>query len=155
MLLILSHMTCYVGKCDNPLKLIQADIITVGYEDPALEGENITFTYPTGAILSGPNSSACMGNGEWEPDPREVECAHECELVTTGTTMPSVLQVHCIPCINSFLISKKTGAYPLGIQCLPIKIILIKKFMTVDHYCLNTLMTRPTIDRMTKCQCGH
>ena len=22
----------------------------------------------------GPNSSTCMGNGEWEPDPREVRC---------------------------------------------------------------------------------
>ena len=90
MLIILSHMTCYVGKRDNSLKLIQTDIIIVGYEDPALEGENITFTCLSGAILSGPNSSACMGNGEWESDPREVACTRQ--LVTAGTTMPSMPQ---------------------------------------------------------------
>ena len=35
-------------------------------------------------MLSGPNSSTCrgsMGNGEWEPDPREAAC------VDTSTTM--------------------------------------------------------------------
>ena len=57
----LSHLTYYVGKCDNPLKVIQTDVIIVGYEDPPLEGENITFTCPTEAILSEPNSSTCMG----------------------------------------------------------------------------------------------
>ena len=45
-----------------------------------LEGENITFTCPTGAILTGPNMSTCVENEEWEPDPREVECN---VLVTT------------------------------------------------------------------------
>ena len=62
------------------------------HEDPALKGENITFTCLSGAILNGPNSSTCIGNGEWEPDPREVECTHERELVTAGTTMPSMPQ---------------------------------------------------------------
>ena len=79
-------MMYYVGKCDDPLMLIHNDIIIVGYEDPALEGENITFTCPTGAILTGPNSSTCVENGEWEPDPREVECS---VFGTTSTTIPS------------------------------------------------------------------
>ena len=88
----MSHnvLTCYVGKCDDPLELIHSDVIVVGYEDPALEGENVTFTCLSGAILSRSNSSTCMENGEWEPDPSEVECTHEHELVTTGTTMPSM-----------------------------------------------------------------
>ena len=80
------HMMCYVGKCDDPSMLIHNDVIVVGYEDPTLEEENITFTCPTGAILTGPNSSTCVENGEWEPDPRELECS---VLVTTTTTIPS------------------------------------------------------------------
>ena len=79
-------MMCFIGKCDDPSKLIHNDVIIVGYEDPALEGENITFTCPTGAILTGPNTSTCVENGEWEPDPREVECS---VLVTASTTVPS------------------------------------------------------------------
>ena len=46
-------------------------VIPVGYEDPALEGEVITFTCPSGLILTGSNSSICVENEEWESDPRE------------------------------------------------------------------------------------
>ena len=60
-------------------------MIIEGYEDPALEGTNITFTCLEGMTLSGPNSATCMGNGEWEPAIREVECIGG--LVTAGTTM--------------------------------------------------------------------
>ena len=88
-------MASYAGKCSNPLKLIHSDVITVGYEDPALEGANITFTCPTRAILSGPNSSVCMGNGEWEPDPRVVNCTSELHI-TTGTTTSSMPPNSCI-----------------------------------------------------------
>ena len=70
------------AKCYNPGVVIIADLIIDGFEDPALEGENITFTCNNGLILVGPNSSTCMGNGEWEPDPREVNCTGaSCYLV--------------------------------------------------------------------------
>jgi hypothetical protein len=39
-----------------------------------MEGQLITFTCPDGFVLTGPNSSVCARNGEWEPDPREVDC---------------------------------------------------------------------------------
>jgi hypothetical protein len=42
--------------------------------DPALEGTVLSFYCPPQHILVGPNITTCMGNGEWEPDPREVEC---------------------------------------------------------------------------------
>ena len=45
-----------------------------GYVDPALEGQTVTFICPRGLTLNGSNSSMCMENGEWEPDPRKVEC---------------------------------------------------------------------------------
>ena len=62
------------------------DLIIEGYEDPVLEGENITFSCHDGLTLIGPNSSTCM-NGEWEPDPKEVYCTITItELVTTGAS---------------------------------------------------------------------
>ena len=39
-----------------------------------IEGSNVTFSCPPELVLIGPNSSTCMGNGEWEPDPRGVKC---------------------------------------------------------------------------------
>ena len=54
----------------DPVELIMTNALTVGYVDPALEGQTITFTCPPGQILDGCRSSMCMGNGEWEPDPQ-------------------------------------------------------------------------------------
>ena len=42
--------------------------------DPALVGTNTTFSCLPGLAFSGPTKSTCMGNGEWEPDPRDAEC---------------------------------------------------------------------------------
>ena len=70
------------GKCGDPMELTNA--IAVGYADPALEGRTVMFICPRGQILNGSNSSTCMGNGEWEPDPREVECTGG--MGTTGIT---------------------------------------------------------------------
>ena len=76
-----------------------ANVIVEGYEDPALEGTNITFTCLEGKTLIGTNSATCMGNGEWVPALREVECAN---LVTSRTTMlcmhnnsPLAVHIHC------------------------------------------------------------
>ena len=45
-----------------------------GSDSLPLEGQFITYTCPPGYVLTGPNASVCMGNGELEPDPGEVEC---------------------------------------------------------------------------------
>ena len=63
-------------------------MIIKGYQDPALEGVNITFSCHGGLI--GPNSATCTGNGEWEPDPREVNCTRLgviTGLVTSGASI--------------------------------------------------------------------
>ena len=39
-----------------------------------MEGANVNFTCSPQHVLIGPRSAMCIGNGEWEPDPREVEC---------------------------------------------------------------------------------
>ena len=51
--------------------------IAIGYVDPALEGHVITFTCLQGHTLNGCSQSTCMGNGKWEPDPRDMECIGE------------------------------------------------------------------------------
>ena len=50
--------------------------LTIKYESPALnvEGVSVTFVCFPGLVLTGPNASTCMRNGEWEPDPMNVEC---------------------------------------------------------------------------------
>ena len=45
--------------------------------DSVLVDTNATFSCPPGLVFSGPMKSTCMENGEWEPDPREVDCIGE------------------------------------------------------------------------------
>ena len=39
-----------------------------------LEGSSLTLSCCPGLELVGPNTTTCMRNGKWEPDPREAEC---------------------------------------------------------------------------------
>ena len=48
----------------------------MGYNEISME-ITVTLSCPTGLALTGPNSSICMGNGEWEPHPREADCKGE------------------------------------------------------------------------------
>ena len=72
--------TCTIGampavNCGSLLRLITNAIIQVaGYNQPTVVGTNATFACPSTHALTGPNTTTCMGNGEWEPDPRLVEC---------------------------------------------------------------------------------
>ena len=66
--------------------------LAVGYVEPALKGHTITFSRPPGQTLNGSNSSTCMENGEWEPNPGEVDCIGE-----MGTTSSmSALSINII-----------------------------------------------------------
>ena len=49
-------------------------IEVIGLRNPAIEGTNISFICPPGMILIGQSAAVCMRNGEWEPDPKDVEC---------------------------------------------------------------------------------
>ena len=66
------------------MALVNNNVGIVGYNDRALEGDHITFTCPSGLVLNGSNSSMCVGNGEWEPDPREVNCISELYMTTVA-----------------------------------------------------------------------
>ena len=75
----------YAGMCSNPMAL-DNNIRIVGYNDQMLEGDHITFICLSGLVLNGSNSSMCVGNGEWEPDPREVNCISELYMTTAAGT---------------------------------------------------------------------
>ena len=69
-----AHITV---ACDYPpTQLLNHPVVVVsGSQDsPPIEGQLITYTCPTGFILTGPNASVCTGSREWEPDPGEVDC---------------------------------------------------------------------------------
>ena len=56
---------------------MQANIIVVTESDrPPMKGQLITYIIlcPPGFIQTGPNASVCTGNGEWEPDPIQMNC---------------------------------------------------------------------------------
>ena len=61
-------------NCRNPAGLVHESIIITGSTKAATRGTNMSLTCNSGLMLSGPSTSTCMGNGEWEPDPREAEC---------------------------------------------------------------------------------
>ena len=54
-----------------------------GYGDPAIAGTVVNFSCPSGLpdmVLTGPSSSTCTGNGEWEPDPMDAMCNGNCKI---------------------------------------------------------------------------
>ena len=74
---IITIIIVHVVACGHPpTQLLQdSSVVTVTESDtPKTEGQSITFTCPFGFILTGPNASECTGNGEWEPDPEQVDC---------------------------------------------------------------------------------
>ena len=62
--------------CDLPSQLLeQLVIVDAGSQEiPHREGQFIIYMCPTGFVLTGPNASECAGNGEWKPDPGQVDC---------------------------------------------------------------------------------
>ena len=67
-------------SCDPPTQLLHRPVfIDSGAQDnPHIEGQSITYACPPRFVLTGPNTSLCTGNGEWEPDPGNVNCVGDC-----------------------------------------------------------------------------
>ena len=61
-------------NCQNPAQLVDVYVNVVGLREPTTRGANLTLACASGLMFTGPNTSTCMGNGEWEPDPSEAEC---------------------------------------------------------------------------------
>ena len=81
-----TDMTCTVA-CGTPLLIVdylsgqcghgsQHGVIA-SYVNPPLVGTVANFSCPPGLVLIGPNTTTCMENGEWEPDPSSMACEIE------------------------------------------------------------------------------
>ena len=69
--------THYTVTCNYPpTQSIHGPVAEVSgsQDNPPIEGQFITYKCPPGFILTGPNVSVCTENGEWEPDPGQVDC---------------------------------------------------------------------------------
>ena len=85
--LILLKLLC-TASCGYPVSdSIDQALRVIGYKAPMLEGSSIKLDcFPGYAFIGPSNSSTCMGNGEWQPDPREVECE--------GITQQNILYIY-------------------------------------------------------------
>ena len=73
------YYICCPVKCIHPHNLPMIDDslrVSLDFDPPVMD-TNATFSCLPGLVLRGPYISACMENGEWEPDPKEVECLGE------------------------------------------------------------------------------
>ena len=68
---IITHM--HAVNCGYP-KSVDALLRIIGYNPPMIQHSSITYSCHPNYVLIGPNASICMGNGEWEPDPQNLEC---------------------------------------------------------------------------------
>ena len=82
--MLVAILLLYSVNCGDPLSLITEKILTsngavsvLGYSHPAMEETSVNFMCSPNHVLFGPHAVTCMGNGEWEPDPREVKCKGE------------------------------------------------------------------------------
>ena len=71
------YLNCKIAvhsvSCRNP-NYNNPNIEVVGLRYPIIEGSSITFRCPPGLMLSGYNTSTCMRNREWKPDPENIDC---------------------------------------------------------------------------------
>jgi hypothetical protein len=75
-IIIMHTLLLYAVTCDLPSQLLEQPVLVDArsQEIPHREGQFIMYTCPTGFVLNGSNASVCTENGEWEPDPRELDC---------------------------------------------------------------------------------
>jgi hypothetical protein len=66
--------TIIAGKCDLPILRDESVIISANTEGPILGGSTISYSCSNGRTLTGFNTSTCMDNGHWEPDPVDTSC---------------------------------------------------------------------------------
>ena len=115
------------GKCGDPMELTNA--LAVGYIDPALEGQTVMFICPLGQILNG-YSSTCMGNGEWEPDPTDVECTGT--PVTTTTSLVTTTMGICT--CHTMMYNASISELIIIIIVIIVYVIIIRPVFTVNMF---------------------
>ena len=70
-------MIYFIVKCVNLNVLINEHLIIKASDDdqPSKVNTSLSFSCKSPErVLTGPNSTTCMDDGNWEPDPKDVEC---------------------------------------------------------------------------------
>ena len=76
----------------------------VNYSYPATEGTTAVFSCSrSGYELTGPQSAMCTRNGEWAPDPRQVQC--QGMIITSIIIMMFQCIIYQIFCFNMQLLT--------------------------------------------------
>ena len=59
--------------CEHPLlsQSMGSSLYILGYSEPAVVGT--TNCSEPGEVLTGPNSATCMENGQWVPEPSQLQ----------------------------------------------------------------------------------
>ena len=68
----------------------------MNYGGLPIEGSTVNFTCPTDLVLNGTNSTTCMGNGEWEPDPQELKCIGLYQLILYSAPTAIAITRHVV-----------------------------------------------------------
>ena len=74
-LILLNQPYLISAKCGKPT-LTDGQISVSGFMEPAVEDSVVTFGCPGELVLNGFKTSTCI-RGEWEPDPRNLQCSGE------------------------------------------------------------------------------
>jgi hypothetical protein len=90
-----SIINAVTANCGAPLDGSASSVLVMGYNDVALEGSSVNFTCSSGLVLTGPNSSTCMEDGNWEPDPSRSACRNHHQNITIRMSL-LVGRLRCI-----------------------------------------------------------
>ena len=68
-----NNINFVTANCGYPVSSSSSSLST-NFSDPATPGMLVIFRCSEDLVLVGPDSSACMDDGQWEPDPSKVRC---------------------------------------------------------------------------------
>ena len=73
------NMILYTVACEHPLfnQSVESSLNVLDYNKsgPAIVGTTVSFNCSMpGEVLTGSNTSTCIDIGQWEPDPRQINC---------------------------------------------------------------------------------
>ena len=112
--------------CRDPAHQIEDSIQVFGYSNPAIAGSSVTYgcSLP-GYSLIGSNTSICMGNGEWEPDPR---MAIYCKGVSNGKGRATIFNT-----ITDIILTALFTCIQQTVDLLP-HLKIVSSFCTQAHW---------------------